>query len=56
MACCVSMVTDLLKVLFGRFFFTYIFAVFLIFFALYVLIINQENITSSYHTDIINFA
>ena len=47
---------DLLKVLFGSFFFIHIFAVYLIFFTLYVLIINQGDIVSSYHSDLINFA
>ena len=32
------------------------FTVYLIFFALYVHIINQEDIISSYHTEIIYFA
>ena len=50
------MVTDLFKVLFGSFFFIHIFAVYLIFFALYVHIISQEDIISSYNTKIINFA
>ena len=49
------MVTDLLKVLFDSFFFMHIFAVFLIFFALSVLIITQGDIISSYYTDVINF-
>ena len=48
--------TDLLKVLFDSFFFIHIFAVYLMFFALYVLIINQGDIISPYHIDIINFA
>ena len=39
--CSISMVTDLLKVLFGSFCFIHAFAVYLIFFALYVLIVNQ---------------
>ena len=51
-----SIVTDLLKVLFGSFSFIHIFVVNLIFFALYALIINEGDRTSSYHTDIINFA
>ena len=38
---------------FGSFFFLHIFAVYLIFFALYVLVINQGDIISSYYTDII---
>ena len=42
--CSVSMVTDLLKVLFGSFFSYIFFAVYLIFFALYMQIINQEYI------------
>ena len=52
-ACSVSMVTDLLKVLFGSFFFIHIFAVYLIVFVLYAHIINQEDIISSYHTELI---
>ena len=40
-----------------QFFSSYIFfAVYLICFILYVHIINQEDINSSYHTEIINFA
>ena len=31
------------------------FAVYLIFFSLYVHIVNQKDIISSYHTEIINF-
>ena len=46
----------LLQVLFGSFFFIHIFAIHLIFFTLYVFIINQGDIISSYHTDLINFA
>ena len=41
----------------GSFFFIHIFAVYLIVFVLYAHIINQEDIISSYHTElIINFA
>ena len=40
---------------FGSFFFIHIFAVYLIFLALYVLIINPGDIISSYHNDIIKF-
>ena len=49
------MVTDLLKVLFGVFSSYIFFAVYLIFFALCMHIINQKDIISSYHTEIINF-
>ena len=42
-ACSVSMVTDLLKVLFSSFFFKHIFAQYLIFFVLYMLIIDQGD-------------
>ena len=50
------MVTDLLKVLFGSFFFIHIFCCIFNSFVLYVHIINQEDIISSHHTEIINFA
>ena len=43
-------------VLFGSFFFIHIFAVYSVFFALYMFIINPGDIISSYHTDKINFA
>ena len=55
-ACSVAMLTDLLKVLFGSLFFIYIFCCILIFIALYVLIIKQGDIISSYRTDMINSA
>ena len=55
MTCSVSMVTDLLKVLFGSFFFIIFFAVYLTFFPLYEHIVNQEDIISSYDIEIINF-
>ena len=53
------MLTDLLNQRTGTFvsfFFIHIFVVYLVVFALYVLIINQGDIISSYHTDMNNFA
>ena len=50
------MVTVLSKVLLAVLYSCTFFAVYFIFFALYVHIINQEDIISSHHTEIINFA